>query len=450
MTRKKKMSKRIFLNMFIISSVVIVVTTVLAVGIVYKNFSKQNMIALKNELSATANGLKLNGVAFLQSFDIKHRITLVDTNGKVLFDNIENIQKMENHNKRKEIIEARKQGYGYSERYSDTISKKTINVAQILNDGKVLRLSDTMSSIWSVLLNTFASMMAVMSIAIIISGYLSLRVSRAITRPINGINLSYPEKSQAYEEIQPLLDKIMKQNRQIEKQIEELNCEHKKQNDMRRDFTANVSHELKTPLTSISGFAEIIQNGLVKEEDIVRFAGKIHDEAQRLIILVGDIIKLSQLDGNDITVKFEPINLYETSQAVMAHLESAADKKNVSMNLSGSHLIITGAEQIIEEMIFNIIDNAIKYNRDGGRVNVNIYSSEEGIHLSVEDTGLGIPKDDIGRIFERFYRVDKSHSKEIGGTGLGLSIVKHGANFHNAKVFVESEYNVGTVMTLVF
>lgn len=450
MTRKKKMSKRIFLNMFIISSVVIVVTTVLAVGIVYKNFSKQNMIALKNELSATANGLKLNGVAFLQSFGTKHRITLVDTDGKVLFDNIENTQKMENHNKRKEIIVARKQGYGYSERYSDTISKKTINVAQLLNDGKVLRLSDTMSSIWSVLLNTFASMVAVMSIAIIISGYLSLRVSRAITRPINGINLSYPEKSQAYEEIQPLLDKIMKQNRQIEKQIEELNCEHKKQNDMRRDFTANVSHELKTPLTSISGFAEIIQNGLVKEEDIVRFAGKIHDEAQRLIILVGDIIKLSQLDGNDITVKFEPIDLYETSQAVMAHLESAADKKNVSMNLSGSHLIITGAEQIIEEMIFNIIDNAIKYNRDGGRVNVNIYSSEEGIHLSVEDTGLGIPKDDIGRIFERFYRVDKSHSKEIGGTGLGLSIVKHGANFHNAKVFVESEYNVGTVMTLVF
>ena len=140
MTRKKKMSKRIFLNMFIISSVVIVVTTVLAVVIVYKNFSKQNMIALKNELSATANGLKLNGVAFLQSFDIKHRITLVDTDGKVLFDNIENTQKMENHNKRKEIIEARKQGYGYSERYSDTISKKTINVAQILNDGKVLRL----------------------------------------------------------------------------------------------------------------------------------------------------------------------------------------------------------------------------------------------------------------------------------------------------------------------
>lgn len=450
MKKKKKMSKRIFLNMFTISSIVIVVTTVLTVGIVYKNFSKQNMISLKNELSATANGLKLNGVAFLQSFHIKHRITLVDRDGKVLFDNIENIQKMENHNKRKEIIEARKQGYGYSERYSDTISKKTINVAELLNDGKVLRLSDTMSSIWSVLLNTFAPMVAVMSIAIIISGYLSLRVSRAITSPINGINLSYPEKSQAYEEIQPLLDKIMKQNRQIEKQIQKLNCEHKKQDDMRRDFTANVSHELKTPLTSISGFAEIIQNGLVKEEDIVRFAGKIHDEAQRLIILVGDIIKLSQLDGNDITVKFEPIDLYETSQAVMAHLESAADKKNVSMSLSGSRLIVTGAEQIIEEMIFNIIDNAIKYNRYGGKVNVNIYSSDEGICLSVEDTGLGIPKDDIGRIFERFYRVDKSHSKEIGGTGLGLSIVKHGANFHNAKVFVESEYNVGTVISLVF
>ena len=171
--------------------------------------------------------------------------------------------------------------------------------------------------------------------------------------------------------------------------------EHEKQDNLRRDFTANVSHELKTPLTSISGFAEIIQNGMVKEEDITRFAGKIHSEAQRLIILVGDIIKLSQLDGKDIAVKMEPIDLYETSQAVMGHLEAAAEKRNIKMFLSGKHLVITGAEQIIEEMIFNLIDNAIKYNKTGGKIYVNILKNDDGINLSVEDTGIGIKDEDF-------------------------------------------------------
>ena len=195
----------------------------------------------------------------------------------------------------------------------------------------------------------------------------------------------------------------------------------------------------------------IIQNGIVKEEeDIRRFAGKIHKESQRLIILVGDIIKLSQLDGNDIAVKMEPIDLYESSEAVMSHLEDAAAKKNITMKLQGSHSVITGAEQIVEEMIFNLVDNAIKYNYDGGNVTVSIKRTEEGIELSVSDNGIGIPEEDQDRIFERFFRVDKSHSKDIGGTGLGLSIVKHGANFHNAKVSVKSRPGVGTTITILF
>ena len=450
MIKIKKMSKRIFLNMFIISSVVIVITTILTVGIVYKSFSNQNITALKNELSATANGVELSGVAFLQSLNAKHRVTLVDKNGVVLFDNQADINDMENHNGRKEIIEARRSGTGYSERYSDTISKKTIYAAQLLDSGNVLRMSENTATIWNTLFNTILPMIFVMCIAIIIAAYMSHKVAKTVTGPINRIDLNAPEKGKVYEELEPLIDKIINQNEQIDKQIEQLNSQHEKQDNLRRDFTANVSHELKTPLTSISGFAEIIQNGMVREEDITRFAGKIHDEAQRLIILVGDIIKLSQLDGNDIAVKMEPIDLYETSQAVMGHLEAAAERKGVKMSLSGSHLVITGAEQIIEEMIFNIIDNAIKYNKDGGKIDVNIYRNENGIHLAVKDTGIGIPEEEIGRIFERFYRVDKSHSKEIGGTGLGLSIVKHGANFHNAKVFVKSKYNTGTTITLLF
>lgn len=450
MLKIKKMSKRIFLNMFIISSIVIVITTILTVGIVYKSISRQNITALKNELSATASGVELNGVAFLQSLNAKHRITLVDKNGTVIFDNQNDIRTMGNHNRREEIIEARENGMGYSERYSDTLSKKTRNVTILLGNGQVLRMSENTSSVWLVLFNTMLPMIFVMFLAMIIAAYMSHKVSGTVTGPINRIDLNAPEKGKVYEELEPLIDKIINQNEQINRQIEELNREHEKQDNMRRDFTANVSHELKTPLTSISGFAEIIQNGMVKDEDITRFAGKIHDEAQRLIILVGDIIKLSQLDGNDIAVKLEPIDLYETSQAVMAHLEAAAEKKNVTMRVTGSHIVITGAEQIIEEMIFNIIDNAIKYNRDGGSVHVRIYRNKEGINLSVKDTGIGIPEKEIGRIFERFYRVDKSHSKEIGGTGLGLSIVKHGANFHNAKVFVKSIYHEGTTITLLF
>lgn len=450
MIRIKKMSKRIFLNMFIISSVVIALTTILTVVIVYKSFSNQNIAALKGELTATSSGVELNGVAFLKSLSGKHRITLVDSSGKVLFDNRNDINSLGNHNDREEIREARENGTGYSERYSDTLSRKTINVTKLLNNGDVLRLSKDMSTVWSTLMDTIFPMICVMVFAILIAAYMAGRVSRAVTTPINQIDLNEPDREKVYDEIEPLIDKIIKQNNQIDKQIEQLNMEHEKQDNLRRDFTANVSHELKTPLTSISGFAEIIQNGMVKEEDITRFAGKIHSEAQRLIILVGDIIKLSQLDGKDIAVKMEPIDLYETSQAVMGHLEAAAEKRNIKMFLSGKHLVITGAEQIIEEMIFNLIDNAIKYNKTGGKIYVNILKNDDGINLSVEDTGIGIKDEDIGRIFERFYRADKSHSKEIGGTGLGLSIVKHGANFHNAKVFVKSKYKEGTKITILF
>lgn len=450
MIRIKKMSKRIFLNMFIISSVVIALTTILTVVIVYKSFSNQNIAALKGELTATSSGVELNGVAFLKSLSGKHRITLVDSSGKVLFDNRNDINSLGNHNDREEIREARENGTGYSERYSDTLSRKTINVTKLLNNGDVLRLSEDMSTVWSTLMDTIFPMICVMVFAILIAAYMAGRVSKAVTTPINQIDLNEPDREKVYDEIEPLIDKIIKQNNQIDKQIEQLNMEHEKQDNLRRDFTANVSHELKTPLTSISGFAEIIQNGMVKEEDITRFAGKIHSEAQRLIILVGDIIKLSQLDGNDIAVKMEPIDLYETSQAVMGHLEAAAEKRNIKMFLSGKHLVITGAEQIIEEMIFNLIDNAIKYNKTGGKIYVNILKNDDGINLSVEDTGIGIKDEDIGRIFERFYRADKSHSKEIGGTGLGLSIVKHGANFHNAKVFVKSKYKEGTKITILF
>ncbi len=285
---------------------------------------------------------------------------------------------------------------------------------------------------------------------VIVSALVASAVSKEIIKPINRLNPEDPKSTPVYRELSPLVGRIEAQNDQIAQQIADLNTEHEKQDAMRRDFTANVSHELKTPLTSISGYAEIIKNGIAREEDVTRFAGKIYDESQRLITLVGDIIKVSQLDGKEVPVEFSQFDLYELAEEVLSQLELSAKERNITMELVGDRIMLTSARQIVEEILFNLCDNAVKYNRENGRVTVKIKQCIDGVELSVKDTGIGIGKQDIDRIFERFYRVDKSHSKEIGGTGLGLSIVKHGAKFLDAAVMVESEPDVGTVVRIVF
>ena len=300
--------------------------------------------------------------------------------------------------------------------------------------------------VWDALL----PILLVLIVQTLLSVVVAFSASHSIIEPINKLTPEDPKSTAVYRELSPLVERIEAQNSQIAQQIADLRTEHEKQDAMRRDFTANVSHELKTPLTSISGYAELIKTGIAKDQDVERFAGKIYDESQRLITLVGDIIKLSQLDGKDIPVKFERINLYHICESVLSQLEMAAKERNVTMKLSGDQAEITSAGQIVEEMIFNICDNAVKYNRQNGSVSVNIRQCVDGIEVAVSDTGIGIPESELDRIFERFYRVDKSHSKEIGGTGLGLSIVKHGARFLGASVSVESEQNVGTTVRIVF
>ncbi len=256
-----------------------------------------------------------------------------------------------------------------------------------------------------------------------------------------------------YPELKPLVERLEQQDRRIERQDEEiraLTATYEEQNAMRRDFTANVSHELKTPLTSVSGYAELMKDGLVQPEDVPRFAGKIYDESRRMITLVGDIIKLSQLDGKEVAVKIEPIDLYDTCAAVISHLELAAEKKQVTFSLSGEHLVINSAEQIVEELIFNLCDNAVKYNRPGGRVELVLQQCVDGAELTVRDTGIGIAPEDLPHIFERFYRADKTRSREIGGTGLGLSIVKHSAMFLGATLSVDSTPGEGTTVRILF
>lgn len=283
-----------------------------------------------------------------------------------------------------------------------------------------------------------------------ISVLTSVTLSRKISNRVNSIDFDAPDKSRLPKEFAPLCKRIENQNKEMEKRFNAITSKHESQDSLRQQFTANVSHELKTPLTSVSGYAELIRDGMVEGENISRFAGKIFDESQRMINLVGDIIKLSQFDEKDINVKIERINLLNLCKTVISGLEPLAAKQNVTINLSGDDVEINGAELIVEEIIHNLVKNAVKYNKDGGKVDVSVRQCLDGIELSVSDTGIGIPEEDIDHIFERFYRVDKSHSKDIGGTGLGLSIVKHGAMFHNASLSVESKLGTGTTIRVLF
>jgi len=218
----------------------------------------------------------------------------------------------------------------------------------------------------------------------------------------------------------------------------------------RREFTANVSHELKTPLTSISGFAELMQNGMVAEADIPDFASSIYNEAQRLLTLVNDIIRLSQIEDGILPYESGSVDLYALSLEALRHVSAAAEARGISAQIEGEPIMVHGAEPILYDVVYNLCDNAVKYNRDGGSFTVFIRREGANAVLSVSDTGIGIPSEHRDRIFERFYRVDKSHSKEIGGTGLGLSIVRHGAEYHGAVLKLESELGKGTTVTLVF
>ena len=354
-----------------------------------------------------------------------------------------------------EVVEARQRGEGDNTQHGKSLSGQIVSYARQLEDGSVLHISgqqDTrlalaMYCLWGLLI-----------LAVLLAGaaiWRSARVTRAIVAPLNKERLEQIETRQLCPELQPLATRILDENQQMQKQIQkqhnELKREYEKQDRARRDFTANVSHELKTPLTSISGYAEIVRSGMVKPEDVVPFAGKIYDEAQRMITLVGDILKLSQLDeGHQVRMERTSMDLYGICQQVLDSLQAVALQRRVTFSLSGEHCRTVGAASIIDEIIYNLCDNAIKYNIDGGEVFVSVTKQEDMAVVSVRDTGIGISPEEQARVFERFYRVDKSHSKEIGGTGLGLSIVKHGAAYHDARVELESQLGEGTEIRVFF
>ena len=306
------------------------------------------------------------------------------------------------------------------------------------------------SSFSELFVELFYLIIAIFIIVILISILIAFTLSSKITDPINKIDLETPDERDVYVELQPLIHRIKDQNKQIHKQLRQLNEEHSQIDKLRQEFTANVSHELKTPLTSISGYAEIMSQRMVAPDDVQRFSGKIYDEAQRLISLVGDILKISQLDNNTIIESHSLVDLYDICSVIIKRLENAAEIKNITFSITGEHTTINGSERILNDIVYNLCDNAVKYNIPNGKVHITIEEAKENVTLSVADTGIGIPSSELHRIFERFYRVDKSHSKELGGTGLGLSIVKHGAAYHKATIDIQSILKHGTKISIIF
>ncbi len=369
------------------------------------------------------------------------RVTLVGEDGKVLFDSEADSASMENHGERPEIVEAMETGEGQAVRNSETLSENTFYYAVRLENGSVLRIAKDAGSIYSIfgraLPSLFMVLLALIVLCMVLAHYLTSKLIAPIERLAE--NLDESNDGTDYEELTPFISMIKEQHEDIMKNAR-----------MRQEFTANVSHELKTPLTSISGYAELIETGMASEEDVVRFAHGIHSSANRLLTLINDIIRLSELDGTEEEVSFERLNLYQLADTCVEMLALNAEKHKVTIRLSGTECYITGNKQMIEELLYNLCDNAIRYNNEGGSVSVEVYPKHGQTVLTVRDTGIGIPKEHQERIFERFYRVDKSRSKSTGGTGLGLAIVKHIIAKHNAKMELASEVGKGTTITVIF
>ncbi|HJC12035.1 MAG TPA: two-component sensor histidine kinase [Candidatus Blautia merdigallinarum] len=373
------------------------------------------------------------------------RITVINSQGEAVYDsnpegNQEDFQELQ------EFQKAREEGKGQALRFSDTLSRQTFYYAVRLDDGDILRVGKTTDSIFQTMVSSF-TLLGIIMILILVLGFLYTKhQTKKLIEPINQLDLENPLKNVVYEELRPLLNRVDQQNRQIASHVEELQQAEK----VRREFSANVSHELKTPLMSISGYAEIMKNGMVRQEDVPEFAARIYDEAARLSSLVQDIIELSKLDEKSGELPLEVVDLYELVQDICRNLTLPASKKNISIQTEGSSVKIQGVRHVLYEMFYNLVDNAVKYNHEGGWVKVSLKQTEEGAEFAVKDSGIGIAREEQDRIFERFYRVDKSHSRKTGGTGLGLSIVKHGAALHHAQIRLDSRLGEGTSIRISF
>ena len=557
------MKRKIYWNICLAALFSMVLSVLIAAWLLSRDMQTQMRQAVATEVRYLESAMEVADGDFLDHLASRgdgndvNRITWVDTDGSVLYDSYADSESLKNHADRPEIQEAFEHGRGQSVRISDTLAEQTYYCAARLENGTVIRVASTTRSALAAMMDTIPLMGLLAAVIFGATMVLAEFQTRKIVEPINQIDLDDPQYEQVYDELSPLVRRLVKQKETIRQQMDtlrekqeeftaitenmregfiivdsradvisynssaprilgvelsaeqgenvnvlsfnrsgsfrqvvdqaldgerseqnlELNgrfyqiianpveesgkrngavvvildvTEQQGREELRREFTANVSHELKTPLTSISGYAEIMKDGLVQPADMQRFSEKIYQEAQRLITLVGDIIKLSQLDEGNVGLSRSAVDLREVVSDVLSRLRDNARKNQIDLVIKGGHAIVQGTPQILDEMIFNLCDNAIKYNKQGGWVMITVASENGSPTLTVEDNGIGIAESDQERIFERFYRVDKSHSKQIGGTGLGLSIVKHGAIYHKAKVEMESTLGKGTRIRLIF
>ena len=548
------MKNKIFRALVALAAMAVLVASGLITFLVSQDYFNETKKELAQEARYISMGLESGGNDFLNKIAAENgsnvRITLIDKDGIVLFDNQAEAKTLENHAMRQEIMEAVAVGAGEAERFSDTLDKTTYYYAVRLDDGKILRLARTIDSIYKSVLQMLPIMGGIVIVVAFLASIVARRVTFNLIKPLDQVNLDEPLDNETYDELAPFLTRIAKQKRQLSKNLkklrgkqEELTIITNNMNEglvllngqqnvlfinesaakifgfsakdvigrniltvdraqevqdllqkvsqagkgeglyekdghfyqlsgssvngsgsviliyditekmtaekLRREFSANVSHELKTPLQSILGYAEIMKNGLVKDEDKQRFLERIHAEAGNMIELIQNIMELSRLDENKTLDEFEDVDLLKLAQSVTLRLKHKAQTKGVTLNVSGSSACVCGVQSILSEVLYNLVDNSIKYNKDNGKVDVKVQDGSEEVTVSVSDTGIGIGAADRERVFERFYRADKSHSKEIGGTGLGLSIVKHGVLFHKGRVELESEPGVGTTITFV-
>lgn len=548
------MIKRIFKSTLLVSLLTFFCSMLIIMGVLYRYFDNQLIKELENEANYVSTSVELLGETYFESLKTKNRITWIDGDGNVLFDNVADKESMESHADREEYIEAIKNGFGKAERYSNTLSQKNVYYAVLLDDGSVVRVSTTQFTPLTLLMNMLQPILIVFVVAIILSAVLASKLAKKIVAPINEIDLENPSLEDNYDELSDFIRRIRKQNEIIAYQMAELERKQKEfttitenmaegfvvidkdteilsfnsaaekllgtkvqgkcasiytmnrseafreavenalnghsdnrvleregrylqilsnpvwenekivgavliimditeleeREKLRREFTSNVSHELKTPLTSIYGLSDLLRNDMVKSEDVTQFGKNIHDETGRLIALVNDILRISQLDEGVGLGEKESVDLYELSSNILSRLESVAKKQNIALQLEGKSEKVFGYYGIISEILYNLCDNAVKYNKENGKVVVFVREEEDAIKWSVTDNGIGIKQAELERIFERFYRVDKSHSKQIGGTGLGLSIVKHGCACNNAKISVSSVEGEGSCFTVSF
>ncbi len=546
------MTKKIFRGILITSIITMLACLVFIIGVQYQIYIESRY----TELESKANIISISAdEAELKKYSsIKERITLIDNNGNVLYDNKAVALAMENHAQREEFKEALKDGHGYAVRHSETLGVNTCYYAVLLENGNVLRVSGTSLTVGAVIIELLPPIAAIAVLAFVLALVLASVISKRILKPINEINLDETVIDETYEELAPFVSKINLQKRKIDRQIAELSrsrrefetiaenmsegllltdikgyilthnssikkffgvhedingkniltlnrsetfrevfvnieesrrfenviklngmyyevtanpvfdekgkpcgavilvidiTEKEKREKLRREFTANVSHELKTPLTSILGISDMLKNGMVNPDDVKGFADDINKEASRLINLVNDIIKLSELDEGNIG-ETETVDFLSIAVEVAKRLSPVAEKHGITLSVSGENAEITASESLIFEMIYNLCDNAIKYNKENGSVTVTVGKKDGAPFVSVKDTGIGIAPEYTERIFERFYRVDKSRSKQSGGTGLGLSIVKHIAASLNGKIAIDSKLGEGTEITVFF